>query len=520
MKVDEHSFQKYFNSALPAALILTVLCGCSLPGLNERTENAVNFQNDILTETHQFFATNQVPLSLLDCRRIAKDRTLKLTEARLNEQLARSQRVRAFSAFIPQIEATYQRTGTSIPLRQNLVMGGSPSTIQMSDQYVTEAALTISQPVFVPSAWLLFSNANRNVRVQELVRERNEELLNVQVASLFYTAAVADQTVSTYERQYEATRSLAEQVDALADAGLVLSGERARVHAQLASDAYNRRLAIDRKNLTRANLLDILRLYPLAEAEIDGDSLLQVLALPWATTDAKGEQASVSRDDALNAPIEEWLWHALINRKEMWAGDIMIDVRKMEAIQALTQFLPTLSLTGGGAYTSESRMVKNEYFMGGIGGVMSILDGFNSIADYLAARDRTQAEYDLQADRASTLITSTYEAWQNWKQAFDRFEVAEKARTAAEIDYNETKERYDQDQETLTEVLNKLSAMESARIDAVNVHYAAALAELVFRDTIGLGFNLPDPGETQEAPLPPAPPADASASLMNDFAAR
>ncbi len=492
------------------AVALTALAGCSLPGLKERVEDAGRFRADIVEDTRRFFETNQVPLTLEACRGLAKERTLKLTEARLNEALAKTSRLAAFSAFMPNVQMTYQRAGTDVALKQQLSLGDQPSTIQMADQYVSQAAIQISQPVFAPSAWLLYANAARNVRLQELVRERNEEMLNVQVASLFYQAAVADKTVLTYQRQLEATKALVDQVDALAGEGMALSGERARVHAQLAADEYNRRLAQDRKDLTRANLLDILRLYPLATAEIDGDSLLKVLDLPWATADAEGRNAICPRDAALKTPVEEWLWYGLLNRKEMWAGDVSLRIRKTEAIQALTHFLPTLSVSGGAAYSTESRMIPNHYWSGGIGGVMAIFDGFKSIADYLAARERTKAEYDLQADRASTLVTSTFQTWQNWRQAMDRFAVAEAARQAAELDYAETKDRYDQGRETLTEVLNKLFAMEQKRIDAVNVNYASALAELVFRDTIGLRL-----GEEPVAVAPAEEKPSADALLVD-----
>ncbi|MEG1480357.1 MAG: TolC family protein, partial [Kiritimatiellia bacterium] len=187
---------------------------------------------------------------------------------------------------------------------------------------------------------------------------------------------------------------------------------------------------------------------------------------------------------------------ALVNRKEMWAGDLNVQLRKVEALAALAHFLPTLSVSGGGAYSSNDFLTPHKYLTGGVGGVMYLFDGLQSISDYMTARENGRAAYDLREDSASTLMVSVWQAWTNWRQARDRVEVAESSKRAAEIDYDETYERYKNDQETLSDVLDKFSAREQARIDALSAGYADALSEYVFRDTVGLGWGEEVPAAT------------------------
>jgi len=107
----------------------------------------------------------------------------------------------------------------------------------------------------------------------------------------------------------------------------------------------------------------------------------------------------------------------------------------------------------------------------------------------------------MQEDRALALIVSVFEAYQNWCRVAEQCAVAEQARKAAEMDYAETKARFEQDQETLSEVLDKLALMEAARVQGVMVQYASALAEIVLRDAAGVGINRtgqPDPSEPTE----------------------
>ena len=453
-------------SCLSAAALLLGLSACA-PGLEERLESARAYQAGKAEETEAFFKDRTAPLTLPECREWAQTRTLKLTQARLDASLARIQSTAAFSAFLPQVEWSYQRSGTDKTLRTRVPSLGL--SVQMQDKWMTQSALTISQPVFAPNAWLLWLAARRGADLQKLTVARNEEMLDVQVATLFYQAAVAARTIEAYDAQAEASAELVRQIEALEAEGLALRGEAARARAFHENDLYNAQVARDNAFAAKANLLDLMNLHPLSDAAppLDGESLLAVQTLPWGTMDAEGQWALRSREDALALPLEEWLWTALVARKEMWAGDLTITLRKVEALAALAHFLPTLSVTGGRA------------------------------ADYQAAREQEKAAYALREDAAATLMVSVWQAWTNWRQARDLKAVAAIALQAAEVDYAETKSRYENDQETLSEVLDKFSALEQARIDAVASEYADALAEYVFRDTVGLGWGgaLTRPGE-------------------------
>ncbi|MBR4318037.1 MAG: TolC family protein, partial [Kiritimatiellae bacterium] len=112
-----------------------------------------------------------------------------------------------------------------------------------------------------------------------------------------------------------------------------------------------------------------------------------------------------------------------------------------------------------------------------------------SIANAMQAQESKEAAFKLREDAANTLMVSVWQAWVNLRQAQDRKAVAEANRLAAEVNYEETTARYEQGQETLSEVLDAYSICEQARIDALSASYADALAEVVFRDTVGLGWG-------------------------------
>ena len=471
--------------AVGLPLLVLMLGGCRIPGFEERAGHAVKLRGSLQEETRAFFATNTTPLTLAFSLELARTRTLKLTQSQLDLQVSKLQRATAFSAFLPQVEATFSRSGTDVPIMRSF----GAQSIQMSSKYVSEASVTLTQPIFTPGAWLLFVESKNAVRARALLYARAGELLDVQVASLFYQAAVAESLLRTYERQQEATQVLVDQTVALAREGYVLAAQRERAQARLLSDRYNVRLAKDNLALTRAKLFEILRFWPTEQVTLDGASVLSVLERDWILTAEDGGVQRVSRDQVQALTPEEWMWQTLINRKELWAGDQMIAIRKAEVLRALAGFLPTLYGSASGNYSSEILQSPTQYWAGGLVGALSLFKGFQNVNAYREAKARRAAEFQLQEDRVLALVVSTYEANQNWCRVSEQRAVAAQVRKAAEMDYAEIKARYEQSQETLSDVLDRLALMEVARVQAVMAEYAAALAEIVLRDAVGSGLR-------------------------------
>ena len=476
-------------------LALLALAGCRTPGYEERTKDASRFRASLQEETQAFFATNSGPLTLAFSMELARARTLKLTQAQLDLQVAKIQRATAFSAFLPQVEATYTRKGTDVPLMRAF----GPQSVQMSSRYVSEASIALTQPIFTPGAWLLFVESRHAVRARELVRTRAGELLDVQVASLFYQAAVSEQMAKTYERQREATQALCDQINALAREGYALAAEQARAKARLMSDAYNVRQANDALTITRAQLFEILHFWPLEHVRLEGESMTAVLARDWALTAEDGTAQRVTREQVKAMQVEDLLWQTLVNRKELWAGDQMIAVRKLEVMRALTGFLPNLYGAVSVNHTSEVLQTPGQYWGGGLSAVLSLFNGFRTVEDYREAKARRKAEFQIQEDRASALLVAAFEAYQNWQLVFEQREVATQFKTAAELDYSATHARYRENKENLSDVLDRLAIMEAARVHAVMAEYACALAEIVLRDAVGVGLQADRVMEKQAA---------------------
>ena len=94
------------------------------------------------------------------------------------------------------------------------------------------------------------------------------------------------------------------------------------------------------------------------------------------------------------------------------------------------------------------------------------------------------------------VTTAVADAWRGWKETSLQVAAARKMKDAAALDYAAAEKRYEDGQETLNRVLDKLAEKDAAEVRAISAEYAAALAETMLRQAMGTGLY--DEGENDE----------------------
>ena len=449
----------YCATAALAFVSFLAFAGCTAVTQEEREETARTLVDTLKDETEAYFRDNPGPLSLTNALDLAVERTLKLTQRELESHLARVNRDVKFSAFLPNVELMYGRVLGSGVVDTPLF------DVKSSGFSMQNMAMLVTQPVFTPVAWIMFAESSYGVRISDLVRDRARQLLVVQVATCFYKAAVAERTVKTYELQLESGRELTNRVTRLVAEGYALPGDRVRAEARMAADELGLLQARNAWQKARGELADVLKFWPLADFGVDGDSILSLPRLE-------------------DKPVEEWVWEGLMNRKDLQAGDETVALRKAQVIEALAGFLPNVVLGGGGAnVTLEEISVRG--WAGALTGVWSVFEGFRTVQQYRAARAKREAEFKLNEDRKMAVIVSVADCWRNWREAKERVATTEKLREAATLDHREAEKRYDDGQETLSKVLDKLTVRDEAEVKFANAAYAEALSALMLKLAVG-----------------------------------
>jgi len=445
-----------------ALVAFGLIAGCANPGRREREETSYAFQTNLLAETKQVLAETKGTLTLSNAVALAHSRTLKLAEQDLEAKLARINRATAFSAFLPTV--AFRGSGTRF--------SGDARNLPAYDQLSIEGGelnsgmMLVVQPVFTPIAWVMFAESQYGVRIRDIVRARAGELLDMQVAALFYRAAVAARLVRTYELQLESGVALTNRLVRLTAEGYALEADRARAEARLAVDAAALTRARNECAKTRGDLSDLLRLWPLAEFNVKGESILDLPRLPEKT-------------------VEEWVWEGLISRKDLYAGDQMVAFRKARVIEALAGFLPNVLLTGGGANLSlEGIMAKG--WAGSLTGTWAAFEGFRSVLQYQAARAERETEFQLHEDRMLAVVVAVTESWRKLRAAHEQSAAARAWAEAARLDHAATERRFEGGQETFSTVLDKLAVRDEAEVKSTQAEFAEALAGLLLRQAAGI----------------------------------
>ena len=181
------------------ALTAGILAGCMNPGAAYREEASHTFRTNLVAETERVLAEAGGVLTLSNALELAHARSLKLAQQDYEAKLARINRATAFSAFLPTVGLSGMGLAGGGKVDDLPYLGD----LENSHLRVRSASLVVAQPVFTPVAWVMFAESQYGVRIKDIVRERAGQLLDVQVAALFYQTAVAERRVETAERQLE-----------------------------------------------------------------------------------------------------------------------------------------------------------------------------------------------------------------------------------------------------------------------------------------------------------------------------
>ena len=463
---------------------MLLLAGCASPGYKERRDASRELQERLLEESAQIVEAHGGRLGFEDVLELARSRGLKLTQQNLEATLARITRDTAFSAFLPQIEATYARTDLHT---KHGPLGVPPYMVELDGLKADAFGVTLVQPVFTPAAWLMFVEAQYARRLKEIAAERAAELLDMQVALLYDQAVVAERVASITQARVGADEELVARVERLRREGFALPADVARAHAKLAADKLQLQEARDAVTLSKARLCEVMRLWPQSDFQVDGASLAEAAEWPWRLLDDEGQPVEHSAAEAEALSLQVLVWQGLINRKELYAGDQAVVLRRTQVLEALAAFLPNL-FVGGGVRRLSVDDLALRYWNTSLAATWAAFEGFRSVNAYRAATAQREAEAQLQEDRMLAVVTAVIEAWQGARVAGERFEAAQLAAQAAEMDYADAERRRAEGQETMAVVLDKLAVRDAAQVALERARYASALATLALRQAVGVGF--------------------------------
>lgn len=450
-------------AAFAAACVLAAFAaGCAHRVGDERSRHAAAFSEELEARTTAALSTSS-ELTLEDCVRIAMENNLAMKARQIRSRLASLERQAAFSAFLPTIELGFDYSETD---HQQAVWTGS-GYVAMSDKAVTRASVVAMQPVFLPSAWLMYSMRKNHEEIALLVEQRTRQLITLRVTSAYFASLAHEGITPALEAGVRQARALVGEMRALEREGLAMRSDREKAEALLAAReadvAVNRRAVI----ASRIALLDAMGLAP------RGDLRLSVPAyMP-----ADGRE------------LPEQILAAMHNRLELHVADKAVERSDAGVRAAIADFLPSLFLVGSYDSSTDGYLRYSDLWTGGVRGVLTVFDGFENVARYRVARAMREEAFARREEQCMAVMLEVLYARLQAENAAEALRVAQANAKAAESALMEIEARAREDIATQSARMDAMAARDAAAAGLTVARYRQQVTFATLRDVTGTLFE-------------------------------
>lgn len=400
------------------------------------------------------------PLDLDACINIAMENNLDIKVAEINGNLAEIDRKIAFSNFLPYVEVQVVRVNNNEQQLQK-AMG---NYLAMADQNITQSVISAQLAVLSPQVWYLYSAYKKGEDIQRLVEERVRQAIRLQITALYMACLSQDSSGKAIEASAEQAQELVRQMEAFHREGLILKSDLDSAKVFLISQENN---LLDNQRLqksTKAELMEAMGLSPLADISLKGAPSLSVK----------------------NEDLTQQIYEALINRPEMKISDRNVAIREDAVKIAIANFLPGIGLFTEYTTSSNSFQYYESILSYGIGGVLTIFDGFANIQEYKAAKqERSQAMIERE-QQCLKIMLEVIKARDLLDKAKDMKNLLSKQADASRLSLKEVQAQWDEGLITASDRLKAVSnnATAEANLTLADYQYQVAAASMI--DVMGL----------------------------------
>lgn len=386
---------------------ILLLYGCSNV---EEGENPryLEFQNR--ESTDRAYLQGKEMLTLDEALQIGLDRNLDLKTKEIEKEIARLDKNIAFGNFLPKISLTYSETLLNKKLKAQALDTNLPLQLPMTletrvvDKSFSVLGINASLPIFVPSTWFLYSARQKGENIAGLTKELTEKMIKLKIISQYYYILALESERSFLEEEVSYSEILKKNSELALKTGSILEWENKGVEALADMKSYA--LAQNKRDLELAKIdfLNTLNLYPFLNIEL-------VKPVPI-------QDENISLDTAIYEALKN---SDLISIQEQVEG-VSKDLSRI----AISNFLPKIVLSGGYVSTDVEVLKDNNFFMGTLGGMFSIFNGFQNVNEYIKARETQKVAYIKKEQEILKVIFETASAYNQLIASREEKEIAQK----------------------------------------------------------------------------------------------
>ena len=394
-------------------IIISSILLVSCSSLDSEKKQAIRMKSlaDKENESKKYFQQYNNTLTLDRAIQLSVERNLTLKTKTIEQEIAKLDRKIAFGNFLPKISLGYSYTmlndkimgetkDTALPIPLPIPLG---LETRLVDKNLSLFSVNAQMPIFVPATWFLYSARQKGESISSLTRDLTEKMIKLQTIGQYHYILALESEKEYLKQELESAKEFNKSAKIALEAEAILPWEYEGTEQIVQMREYALKQNARDLQSAKMSLMNNLDMYPLLDFQLEKPQYNEDVKLPT---------------------LEETIYEALKNSELIQiregAEDISKDVTKI----AISNFLPKIVLTGGYFNTSNAALTDPDFFMGTLGGMFSIFNGFQNVYEYKKARKNQEIAFIKREEEIMKVIFETVNAYNSLESSREERDIA------------------------------------------------------------------------------------------------
>lgn len=388
-----------------------LLVSCSSVDSEKKQALRMKSLADKENESKKYFQQYNNTLTLDRAIQLSVERNLTLKTKTIEQEIAKLDRKIAFGNFLPKVSLGYSYTMLNDKIMGETKDTALPIPLPMSfgletrlvDKNLSLFSVNAQMPIFVPATWFLYSARQKGEDISSLTRDLTEKMIKLQTIGQYHYILALESEKEYLKQELESAKEFNRSAKIALEAEAILPWEYEGTEQIVQMREFALKQNARDLQSAKMSLMNNLDMYPLLDFQLEKPQYNEDVKMPT---------------------LEETIYEALKNSELIQiregAEDISKDVTKI----AISNFLPKIVLTGGYFNTSNAALSDPDFFMGTLGGMFSIFNGFQNVYEYKKARKNQEIAFIKREEEIMKVIFETVNAYNNLESSREERDIA------------------------------------------------------------------------------------------------
>lgn len=461
-----------------------LLVSCSSLDNEKKQQIRMKSLADKESESKLYLQQYNNKLSLDRAIQLSVDRNLTLKTKAIEQEIAKLDKRIAFGNFLPKISLGYSYTMLNDKIRgeaRDTFLDDLPIQLpfnigletRLIDKNLSLFNVNAQMPIFVPATWFLYSARQKGEDISNLTRDLTEKMIKLQTIGQYYYILALESEQEHLKKELESAKEFNKNAKIALEVEAILPWEYEGSEQIVQMKEYALKQNARDLQMAKISLMNNLDMYPLLDFQLEKPNYKNEETIPQ---------------------LEEVIYEALKNSELIQIRENAEDISKNITKIAISNFLPKIIISGGYFNTSNSTLTDPDFFMGTLGGMFSIFNGFQNINEYKKARKNQEIAFIKREQEIMKVIYQTVNAYNSLESSKEERDIAIKNFEVNTGRFNQKKLEKETDSIDNWEYLKSVAEYEKALSLKEKTEYKyrvslATLNMLIGKDIFAKGEN-------------------------------